>query len=71
MPNSQLLVFYSAQRHTELHGYATNWNSTGYFDVFYPVRKYSINVLSMRAIIHKVNVTINYQNSFCKRRIFW
>jgi len=52
MSNSQILVFYS-ERHTVVYGYATNWNSTGYFELNYSVRKYRINVQSMSAIIHK------------------
>ena len=71
MSNSQLLVFYSEQGNTEVFGYATNWNSTGYYDINCSVRKYRLNVMSMSAIIHKDNVTINYQNSSCKQLTFW
>jgi hypothetical protein len=42
--NSHLLVFYSEQRRIKLYGYATNWNSTGYFEVYHSVREYSVNV---------------------------
>jgi len=38
MSNSQILVFYS-ERHTVVYGYATNWNSTGYFDAYSSVGK--------------------------------
>ena len=64
VPNSQLFLFYSEQRHITFYGYVTNWNSAGYFDVYYSVRKYRINVLSMSAIIHKDNETFNCQCFF-------
>jgi hypothetical protein len=38
-PNSQVLVFYSEKRHRKIQGYATNWDSTGYFEAYYSMRK--------------------------------
>ena len=39
LSNYQILVFYSEQRHITIPGYATNWNSTGYFEVYHNERK--------------------------------
>ena len=60
MSNSQLFVFYSEQLHTVFYGYATNWNSTGYYEINFTARKYRINVLLMNPIIHEDMVAINY-----------
>jgi len=40
--NSQLLVSNSEQRHVKIEGYATNWNSTGYFEMYLSPRKYRV-----------------------------
>jgi len=42
LSNSQILVFYSEQQHVIITGYATNWNSTGYFEVFDQESKYIV-----------------------------
>jgi len=43
MSNSQLLTFYSEQRHVTIYGNATNWDSAGYLDeVFQPSSKIGI-----------------------------
>jgi len=44
--NSQILVFYSAQRGITFYGNATNWNSAGYFDINTPVCKYNVNCVT-------------------------
>jgi hypothetical protein len=43
--NSQLLVFHSTQRHITLSGNATNWNNTGYYEAYYPSRKFGVNCM--------------------------
>jgi len=35
MSYSQLLIFYSEQRHVTIYGNATNWNSAGYWDDYF------------------------------------
>ena len=37
--DSRHLVFYSAQRYVTTYGYATNWNCTGYYEVYNFLRK--------------------------------
>jgi len=46
LTNSQILVFYSAQRGITFYGNATNWNSAGYFDINTPVCKYNVNCVT-------------------------
>ena len=70
MSNYQILVFYSEQRHIIIYGNATNWNSSGYFEVFDEERKYSTNVWQTTSLYHLVNETINYNNSFYRNARF-
>ena len=44
--NSHLFVLYSEKSHLIQNGNATNWNSTGYFEVYHPVCKYSVKCLT-------------------------
>jgi len=44
--NSQLLVFYSEPIKITTYGTAKNWNSSGYFEVNHPDRKYKLNYLA-------------------------
>ena len=71
MSISLLRVFYSEQRHYKTYGYATNWNSTGYWEIHYLVRKYSVNVFSMNARNHKetqqLTIKILFINTRCCR----
>ena len=49
--NSQLLVSDSEQRHITTYGYATYWNSSGYFEFYHTVRKWRVKVSSKSAVL--------------------
>jgi hypothetical protein len=44
--DSQILVFYSKERRITLSGNATNWNSSGCYEAYYPDRKIRVNFLT-------------------------
>ena len=62
--NSLLLVFNSEQRHITSYGNATNWNSTGYVELHYLVRKYRVKFCRKAQWYYKGNVRINDHKSF-------
>jgi hypothetical protein len=69
--NSQILVFYSAQRHVIQHGFSVNRNRNGYFEVFHPVSKYRLKCIEPASCYHLNNLMINDHTTFyINTRIF-
>jgi hypothetical protein len=56
--NSQLLVLYSSQSPTTIRGYATNWNRTGWEEIYPQLRKFSLKFWQALSWCHQDNVTI-------------
>jgi hypothetical protein len=49
--NSHILVFYSEQSHVTLYGNATNWNGSGWQEVYEPLCKFRVKVFTNNIII--------------------
>ena len=70
--NSQLLVFYSTKSPTTIHGYATNWNSTSWEEIFPQQSKFSVKFWQSMSWCHRDIVTINDHTSFyIKVKFVW
>jgi hypothetical protein len=61
---AQLLVFYSTPSPITSHGYATNWNSSSWEEIYPQNSKYSVNFWQAISWCHQGNVTINDHISF-------
>jgi hypothetical protein len=60
--NSQLLVFYSAQSPTTIYGYATNWNSTGWEEIYPQQSKLNVNVTTNDHVTFYINAKFVWCN---------
>jgi hypothetical protein len=70
--NSQLLVFCRAQSPTTIHGYATNWNSTGWEEIYPQQSKFSVKFWQAVSWCHQDNVMINGHNSlYINAKFVW
>ena len=67
MYNSQVLVFYSTQLPVTINGYATNWTSTSWQEVYPQEGKFSVHFWQAMSWRHQDNVKINDNNSFYTR----
>jgi hypothetical protein len=62
--NYKLLVFYRTQTPIMLNGYATNWNSTSWEEIYPQQSKFSVNFDKEISWCQQEGVTINDHISF-------
>jgi hypothetical protein len=69
--NSHILVFYSEQSHIKIYGNATNWNGSGWQEIYAPPCKFRVKVFTNSIIIltGKYNDKCSY--SFYINFTFW
>jgi hypothetical protein len=63
--DSLLLMFYSEQRYITLKGNATNWNGTGFEEIFNPTSKFRVKFWRNASWCLLNNVTMHDHISFC------
>ena len=57
-------MFYSARSQIKINGNATNWNGTGFEEIYDPPGKFSVKLLQKVSRCHKDDVMINDHISF-------